>query len=743
MATNLLSRTPQRIPVRIPAWLLVLSLSVAFWIPEASAQQRTLSLNHKRIQIERLVTQIGEATGRTILFDEQVRGIVSIVTKRTVTLDEAWTILDTSLSLLGFSLLPSTEGNWRIAKIARAVGESPFVEEVGGGAVGLANDAFVTTLIPLREADVREVLAVLEPLSGTRVTLVPYPRSNSLIASGPQRAIARLTTVADELDRIEELDLRLRVLRYRGIADVEPLVEAHLAARGVSERWLQVWTDSRTNAVVFRGRASESGRLAEFLDRIDRPIDGEGEIRILRVLHRDPEEMAEMIRSLSTGSPGASGRASGAAATAESRTQLAGEDFSIAVDKASRSLVVRASPQAHRAIREALGILDERQQLIAIDITVSELRTPRNFSLGFAFHIPLTPGDDADELVGRLISTPGGGGLLAQPSQSTRLFGRVARDAGVPFTLDDGSEIQIPIEDTGVIEGGELRARTEVLIQPSLIVTSGEEHEIFVGDNIPIPVTEEGGIVESDSGAVTTTTGTHLSRSTRFDREDVGIRLTIEAHSGKEAKIQLDLDIEISSVDPVSLAGDVREVGPTLIKQNLVATARLDDGETALMVVDQETREIEGEVGTPFLSQIPFFGWFFKRAAERQVDTRLVIAARARRVSTPAELVADTIRRRLAFQRRNARDATLPSGADSPYGVRVTTREREDDAEAIAEGFAIQGHRTEVHRWVQGSDERYDVYIISLDSMADAAEIARVLGDEGWQADLVVLSTRS
>ena len=42
-----------------------------------------------------------------------------------VPVDEAWAILGSSLSLLGYSLLPSTAGNWRIAKVAEAVGEAP------------------------------------------------------------------------------------------------------------------------------------------------------------------------------------------------------------------------------------------------------------------------------------------------------------------------------------------------------------------------------------------------------------------------------------------------------------------------------------------------------------------------------------------------------------------------------------------------------------------------------------------
>jgi hypothetical protein len=122
---------------------------------------------------------------------------------------------------------------------------------------------------------------------------------------------------------------------------------------------------------------------------------------------------------------------------------------------------------------------------------------------------------------------------------------------------------------------------------------------------------------------------------------------------------------------------------------------------------------------------------------------RLVIAARARRIGSPADLVADSIRRRLAFQRSNARGETLPQTEGPPFAVRVTTRSREDDARAIADGLTREGYATVVHPWSMDDERFFDVYVVSLDSMADAAEIATALADDGWESDLVVLPTRS
>lgn len=713
--------------------LLVIVVALAALLAPASAAERTFPLRFKNSFVDKLIKQVAEETGRTIIFDEQVRGNISVVTKREVTEDEAWRILEASLSVLGFSLLPSTVGHWRIAKVADAVGEAPFVDRAG-----TESDSFVTALIPLERADLQGVVDVLEPISGARVTLVPYEQTNSLIASGPERAIARLTSIADELDRVEELTLRYRVLRYRDVLEVEHLVESRIESMGEAARLLQVWSDERSNSILFRGTDEDVSRLARFLDRIDQPSEGGGQIQVLRVLNRDPEEMATLLDELSQ-SPESSNVVS---PIRTSGSTLAGADFTIAVDKASRSLVVRAAPEIQRAVRDMVEQLDDPPQLIAVDLTISEVRTPRSKALGFAFSIPLTAATEGDDLVGRLLSSPVPGATLAQvPGAETTIFGRVARDTGVVLEGPDdenGVPTMIPIEDTGVIQGGDFSVETEVLIQPHLIVVSGERHEIFVGSNVPVPVTESGA-GEADPNSPL---GISLTRTIRFDRTDIGIRLGIDAKAGLKGKIQLDLDVEISTFIP-SVAGPIEIVGPTFLEEELTATARLDHGETAIIGLNRQVRDVIGRSGVPWLSNIPFLGWLFTANSRSEQDVRLVIAVRARRLASPAALVADTIRRRLAFQRQNARRGDLSSSDGRPFGVRVTTRVRKDDAEAIAEGLSLAGHQTTVHRWTYDKDEFFDVYVVSLESMVDAAEVASGLMQEGWDPDLVLLSTKS
>ena len=722
--------TLRRLPPKIALSCVVILLSTSL---SGVVRAQTISINEERIEIARLIEQVGEATHRTILFDDRVRGTIGIVAKRPVTLDEAWSILDSSLALLGFSLLPSTAGNWRIAKVADAVGEAPYVDEVAG-----VRDTYVTSLIPLRVATPEAVMAVLEPLSGASVTLVPYAATNSLIASGPERRIARLTTIADALDRVEEREVRYRVIRYRDVQDVAGWIESFFDSGSLSRIDLEVWSDERTNSLIYRGTQAATEELVERVDRIDRPIEGSGEIQVLKVLNRDAGEIAELIENL---------RGSGDTGPGQIRgldgqlSQLMVSDYSIVVDERTRSLIVRADFETQAAIRQVLEIVDQTPQLLAVDLIITEIQTPRAFNLGFAFSIPLSSGDDEGEVIARLSSTPGGAEFADELGAETTLFGRVDQELNVPFVLDDGSGVEIPIANTAVIAAGDLRAHTEVLIQPSLILTAGDSHEIFVGAKLPVPVSA--GDSATGEGSTRNVSGV-LSQTVVFERKDVGITIRIEATASRVGSIKLDLDVELSRLVP-SLAGPIEVVGPTFSEQKIVANAVLNDGEVAIIAVNRGTRTVSSVRGTPFLSWIPFLGAAFTRTVEREDDVRLVLGAQARRIGSPAELAADSIRRRLAFERRNARNTSLPIvGPEEPaYAVLVTTRSRRDDADAIAQSLDLRGFATQIHRWTLRDHELFDVYVTSLESMAEAGKVASTLNEEGWDTDLTLLSTRS
>ena len=118
----------------------------------------------------------------------------------------------------------------------------------------------------------------------------------------------------------------------------------------------------------------------------------------------------------------------------------------------------------------------------------------------------------------------------------------------------------------------ERNTKVSVLQRPHLLMVSGEDQEISIGNNIPVLVGARG------DGASTNA----LVISQNVERFDVGMRMRLSATVGQKGPVRLEVELEQTQLVS-SLAGDVTQAGPTIQTRTLNATVYLSDGATALI----------------------------------------------------------------------------------------------------------------------------------------------------------------
>jgi type II secretory pathway component GspD/PulD (secretin) len=297
---------------------------------------------------------------------------------------------------------------------------------------------------------------------------------------------------------------------------------------------------------------------------------------------------------------------------------------------------------------------------------------------------------------------PSGGGLF-QPggSDGPAYAARITRAPLVlPFidSLGNPASLIVPRE-SGVITANDARVRSQTLMRPHLRMLAGEEQEIFAGNNIPIPVSK-----------AAADTANAFQTSQTVERQDVGIRLRVKPSVGEAGGVRLALDVDISALAP-SVAGSVEEVGPTLRQRRLTSTIHLDDDEFAVVGFAREAVVEQSVTGTPWLKDIPILGWAFKQTSDTNVTARLVIAVQARIERGEDERVADSIRRRLAFERSRERLEPLADNATTAWALRVAARADEAEAQAIAARLSAGARPARVTRWESSSGSVFDVSV--------------------------------
>jgi type II secretory pathway component GspD/PulD (secretin) len=155
-----------------------------------------------------------------------------------------------------------------------------------------------------------------------------------------------------------------------------------------------------------------------------------------------------------------------------------------------------------------------------------------------------------------------------------------------------------------------------------------------------------------------------------------------------------------------------------------------------------DRRRVESEIGMPILKDMPVLGYLFRTRKSGVVDTEFLVVLSARVLRTREEEIAETIRRRIAFERANSRLADLTTHSRAPYAVLLETLDDEDLAHTIAATFAEDGFTTRVTDWEVAGRPVFDVYVTDVASFAEAGELARRLADAGWDsADIAILPT--
>ncbi|MGM0370105.1 MAG: hypothetical protein ACQEP9_06785 [Bacillota bacterium] len=147
--------------------------------------------------------------------------------------------------------------------------------------------------------------------------------------------------------------------------------------------------------------------------------------------------------------------------------------------------------------------------------------------------------------------------------------------------------------------------QAEVRADPHVLVTSGEEANLFVGR-------EENIVINSD-------TEDDYDNDSRIEEIEVGMRLDLSAEVKGEQLIDLEVSPEISHF--------LNEERSDIVvrKNELTTSLRLKNGQTAILAGMTKQSKENYERGMPGFNKIPLVRWFFSRKRKAEGKRELLI----------------------------------------------------------------------------------------------------------------------
>ncbi|HSP80839.1 MAG TPA: type II secretion system secretin GspD, partial [Myxococcaceae bacterium] len=622
-----------------------------------------------KVEIEKLVQTVADATCKTFILPENVRGRISIIGPERgrvqVDADAFYAAFLAALDSNGLAVYQ----HGRFLKIVdkRAAKQNPIPTIVEPGAPYTTNEQMVTKLFRIQNVEVEPLRGVLQQLVSKDGDTIPYP-PDIIIVNDVGSNVHRLERLIEQLDsRAASDELRIIQVQYASAQDVAATVQKLFeqkgrpgaapvarpgappqpaagvgSAAGGPVSLSQIIPDERTNKLIVVASPAAFERIQDIVREVDIPTAGSERINVHYLENANAEELASTLQSLAQGSAGRPQRAPmpprpgmpGAPGAPVSAELFAGE-VKISADKGTNSLVIVASQSDYRNLVRVIEKLDTPRKQVFVEAVIMEVNLDRNSEFGLSLHSGYsltTPQGEAPGILGTKYTRQG-----LPPSFSLvnlAQFGGFLAGLQGPV-VPELQKLGIDIPAFGVVlHALQQSSDVNVLSTPHILTTDNEEAEITVGQNVPFQAGFSPSSLGTGLGTGTTTGGTtgglnpsllgSLGGLGNFfapiTRQNVELKLTVKPQINESDYIRLAITEqteEIASTDPV--------LGPTTSKRSAKTTVVAKDQETVVIGGIMQDRTIESVSKVPVLGDIPLIGHLFRETTRRKTKTTLLL----------------------------------------------------------------------------------------------------------------------
>lgn len=735
-------------------------------------EEELISLDFADVELPVVIDTISRLTGYNFIYDDRVRGRVTIVSPTEVTIDQAFAVFESVLKVKGFSLVLGPGNTYKILPI-RDIKESS-VDTIKDNRPSPNRDRFVTRLVPLQFIDAAAITQTIKPLISKDASLVAYDATNTIIVTDSESNIRRLLSILAALD-VESYRQELAVIKIEH-ADANTLAEqlseiygAEVASasggstaaqrRARSRRrttntssaaaasggdnavgpTVRILPDERTNSLLVLSSRQQLADIRGLVRKLDIQVRGEGRIQVYYLRHADAEELSETLNSLVGSGGGSSSRSSSLPGSTSNNQSIRSavtpldDGITVTADPATNALVIKASKEGYETLKQVIEKLDVSRPQVLVEALIVEVDVTDDLSLGFDIAYRMVNGD-MDLLLQTGNAVVPGSGLAAAALSNAFENPADAFTPGAVATSNGGSfgiGMQALASDKDV----------NIVSAPHILTSDNEEAEIIIGDNIPIVT----GRTEAATG------GPSLSQAVNVERQDVGVTLRVTPQISEGETLRLNIFQEITEVSPNPATGDPDEVGVALSNRKIENTVVVNDGETVAIggLIDESYTETER--GVPFLRDVPYLGWLFKTKTESLRKTNLLIFLTPHIIRNADDLERETIRKRLELEERvgnehafaELEDWNRPTGGRDFAVAEELTRhslrypiDRMRELEERHEKLRDE-REAEAERVAEAGIQRYAVRVASFLDENQAAQTLTALIDSGYDGTLV------
>lgn len=444
-------------------------------------------------------------------------------------------------------------------------------------------------VFPITSGKAEQVASDLEKVFGEEsktpsagmFRFLPLENANAVLVITPQ--VRYLDQIQQWLDRIDTAGGSARLFSHE---------LRYIKARDLAERLSEAFASSGK-----RGGSSPAslapGAIPSQLDSdSDRGMDN----------NNNSSSFGSTLGSSSSGGNGSLNLPQRQSGNVSVSLEVEGDRVGVSAVEETNTLLVRATPQAWRSIREVIEKLDVMPLQVHIEAQVAEVALDGDLKYGVNWFF-----DNA--VAGRaLTGALSGVTLPAAAGGSWSSFAGAATGGeglGWAFTGHNGAAVVSALDKVTDVR---------LLQTPSVFVRNNAEATLNVGDKVPISTT-------------TVNTGVGTSSYSSVQYIDTGVILKVRPRVTRDGTVFLDIVQEVSSASdvPENCNPQERNCNPRISTKKLATEAAVQSGDTIMLaglITDSAT---DGSSGIPGLSRIPVIGALFGQKSRTSRRSEVIV----------------------------------------------------------------------------------------------------------------------
>jgi general secretion pathway protein D len=580
-----------------------------------------ISIDFNNVDINVFIKFISELTKKNFVVDKRVKGNVTIISPSKISVDEAYGVFESVLSIHGFTAVNAGQ----VTKIIPAPeARSKSIDTRISKGKESPTDSIVTRIIPLKFAEANALKKLFTPLISKGSVILAYAATNTLIITDTLSNIERLLTIIETVD-IMGIGKRISVIPIEN-ADAVKLVKnlstifmariRTTKSKQSPEMIVKFVADDRTNSIVVLASDIETDRVKKLVALLDKKIPrGDEKIRVYYLEHASAEDLAKVLQDMPV-KKNAQGK------NGKKTTPVISDTVKITADKATNSLIIMAEKEDYPVLEEVIQKLDIPRAMVYIECLIMEVNVNAGLNIGTQWQIGEgydedSDGNDQGVYFGSFKGRDGGSFTQAVAGGISSGF-----SAGIVGKTIKIGDVEFP-SIGAVIQAYESDKNSHILSTPQILTTDNEEATLTIGKNVPYQTRSA-----ADSGSDTYSS---------YEYKDVGITLKITPQISKDRLVRLNVFQEITKLDTANPTENDR---PTTLKRKIETTLIVEDGNTVVIggLIDETLSNTEYKV--PCLGDIPGLSYLFKNISKGDEKTNLYVFLTPTVVKNPLEATA-------------------------------------------------------------------------------------------------------